>query len=133
MKPEEIIRAYEQLSAAPLSFMLETPDQSIVIYDEDGLRIVLSRISELVQLDVEVSKPQLETTDSNDLDAMTEKCRVAALKSISYLQFLVHLTDYGFTLSMDESEFLWIASVVFNGPPSHSLLELFRKPLWFLN
>lgn len=128
MKPEKILRAYEQLFAAPLSSELGHTNQSLVMSDEDGVRIILTRTKELVELDVEISRPRLETTEMDNADKMTEKCRDAALRSIRHLEFLVYLADHGFSLSAEESEFLWIASMVLTEPPSDSLLQQLRKP-----
>ena len=128
MKPEMVLRAYEQLSAAPRSPMLEPMNQFIVVCDDDGLRLILTRIDERVQLDVEVSIPNLKTTRNDDNDAMTRICREAAIKSIRRLEFLVILADYGFALAMEKPEFLWIASTILTDPPSDSLLTLLQKP-----
>jgi hypothetical protein len=128
MKPEMITRAYEQLSAAPRSPAQGLADQSIVVSDEDGFRLVLTRIGELVEFDVEISKPQLKISGDDNTETVTERCRDAALRSIRHLEFFVDLADYGFSLSMEESEFLWIASLVLTGTPSSSLLLLFQNP-----
>jgi hypothetical protein len=127
MKPETILRAYEQLSAALLSPESEPTDQSIVICDQNGFRLVLTKADEEVHFDVEVSRPRLEIVESDDSDTISVKCREAALKSISHLEFLVCLVDHGFSLSVEETEFLWIASIILKEPPSHTLLELFRE------
>jgi hypothetical protein len=128
MKPEKILRAYEQLFAAPLSSEPRHTNQSIVISDEDGVRLILTRTEELAELDVEISRPRLETTETNDADEVTKKCRKAVLRSIRHLEFLIYLADHGFSLSVEESEFLWIASIILTEPPSDSLSQLLQKP-----
>jgi bifunctional DNA-binding transcriptional regulator/antitoxin component of YhaV-PrlF toxin-antitoxin module len=128
MKPEDILRAYEQLFAAQLSSELRPTDQSIVISDEDGVRVILTRTEESVELDIEISRPRLEIAETDDADEITKKCREAALRSIRHLEFLVYLADHGFSLSMEESEFLWIASIILTEPPSDSLSQLLQKP-----
>lgn len=126
MKPERILRAYEQLSAAPLSSEQGFRNQSIVISDEDGVRLILTGIGELVELDVEISRPRLGITETDNVNEITKKCREVALKSIRHLEFLIYLADHGFSLSVEESEFLWIASIVLIEQPSDSVLELFK-------
>ena len=126
MIPERILRAYEQLSAAPLSAVPDSLDQSIVICDEAGFRLILTRVDKGVQLDAEISRPRLEIAAKDDIAAMTEKCQKAAVRSIRLLEFIVHLAEHGFSLSMEESEFLWIASIVLSELPSDSVLELFK-------
>ena len=129
MNPEMVLRAYEQLSAAPLSSIPDFSSQSVVVHDDNGYRLVLTRIDEAVHLDVEISRPELEITSGFGINATTEECLNAAIRSIKLLEFLVNLVDHGFSLLLVDSEFLWIASIILTEPPPESLLELLQSPI----
>jgi len=126
MIPDRILGAYEQLSAAPLPSLPDSIELSIVVCDENGFRLILTRVERGVQLDAEICMPGLEITAKDDSVVMTEKYQMAAVRSIRLLEFVVSLVEHGFSLSMEESEFLWIASIVLSELPSDSVLELFK-------
>ncbi|MFW9959272.1 MAG: hypothetical protein ACFFCT_14480, partial [Candidatus Odinarchaeota archaeon] len=106
MIPDRILGAYEQLSAAPLPSLPDSIELSIVVCDENGFRLILTRVERGVQLDAEICMPGLEITAKDDSVVMTEKYQMAAVRSIRLLEFVVSLVEHGFSLSMEESEFL---------------------------
>lgn len=124
MYTERILRAYEQLTAAQLSPQSDYSDCSAVIFNENGVRIILTRSGELIELDVEISGPSPKMVKGYKNEQTTEVHRKVVTQTIRLLEFLVSLIDHGFSLNLLDSEFLWVANIVLIEPPSQKLLEL---------
>ncbi|MFW9804815.1 MAG: hypothetical protein ACFFFC_19320 [Candidatus Thorarchaeota archaeon] len=125
MTRDYILEEYDRLMAAHPSSFSDAFDLTIVLVDDIGVRMLLTRIVEGVQLDIEVTVP-VDSTQLNN--GTTEQCRRTALQTIRLLDYLVNLVDGGFSLSLIDTEFLWTASIILTGPPSDSMLELLYLP-----
>ncbi|MFW9889315.1 MAG: hypothetical protein ACFFER_14100 [Candidatus Thorarchaeota archaeon] len=125
MTRDHILEGYDRLMAAHPSSFSDAFDLTTVLVDNIGVRMLLTRKVEGVQLDIEVTVP-VDSTHLNN--STTEQCRRTALQTIRLLDYLVSLVDSGFSLSLLDTEFLWTASVILTEPPSDPLLELLHPP-----
>ncbi|UCH05050.1 MAG: hypothetical protein JSW05_02510 [Candidatus Thorarchaeota archaeon] len=126
MNPKDILKEYERLVAAQSSS--DSEFSSVVLLEQDRIRMVLTKCGGTIRLDVEITGPSLETTSDTSDAAMTQECKRAILGSIELLEYILTLVDNGFTLTVIDSEFLWTASFVLIEPPSESLLISLQPP-----
>ncbi len=101
---------------------------SDVIFDQDRIRIVMTRLDNKIHLDVEVSGPVLSVIPEHNENEITAHSRKAALRSIELLKYIVKLADNGFSLFAIDFEFLWTASIVLQETPGETFFELLQPP-----
>ncbi|MFW9966691.1 MAG: hypothetical protein ACFFEA_06000 [Candidatus Thorarchaeota archaeon] len=126
MVPDRILRAYEQLEAAQLSSECEI--SSIIAFEEERVRIVLTKDDDIIYLEVEISGPSLPMLSGENGSTVTDCLKEAALRSVELLEYIIKLADNGFSLFLMDSEFLWTASIALEESPKETVLELLQPP-----
>jgi hypothetical protein len=140
MNSQELMKKYKQLAAKPLtspSIQNESGESIQSLFQSPSLRILLLRTSEnpsTVSVEVEVWLPNIslsngsEGSENTSGDSDNEKLGAILAQMITHLQYLLRLHQAGFTLDVIKHDCLWMASKMFEKPPSRDLFDLLVPP-----